>query len=197
MKKVYKRSSFLIIPLFFICVNSQVKNDTIFIKNDKSQKIFIESNRDSDYYKYLDDFKNFKITKNYSNIMNQKWIRIYNYNSGYFLYAPCDWTYDTKIIIDRKYLQIKNSEISHYKIKHIKKKNDEILVKYSDPYSPKKLNLKIIPIDKKLGIYRFIFEDSVMKVEYMMIQAQKNKNFDIIVNDCKYEKTKEFEFDKE
>lgn len=62
---------------------------------------------------------------------------------------------DTKIVIDDEKIQLKASEIVDYKIKCIKKKGENIIIKQKDPFLKKNILLKISPINKEKGIYRF------------------------------------------
>lgn len=191
-----KKISLIFALIFFTKIYSQ-KNDTIFIKNDIHQKIYIVKNKSSDYYKDLNYFQDFaaigKKEKTNQFELSNKWIRIYKYKGQYILYVPCDLMNDTKIVIDDEKIQLKASEIVDYKIKCIKKKGENIIIKYKDPFLKKNILLKISPINKEKGIYRFKVNK---EFEYLMLEADKYQNFDILVNDCIDNKLQEFKFNQ-
>lgn len=216
MQKLFISFLILFTPLFFFSQKKEAdtiyiqfdytkerhyekKNDTLFIKKDNDQKIYIEKNRNSDNYKYLNDFNDFRVRTSSKKLktlnFSEKWIRIYRYKKSYILYSPCDWMNDTKIFIDDKKIQFKNSEISEFKIKSIKKKDENIFIRYSKSKNSKKTILKIHPVDKDLGIYEFTFYDGLENYKYLMVNEKNYLKYDIIVNDCTKSKLKEFEFD--
>jgi hypothetical protein len=120
-----KKISLIFALIFFTKIYSQ--------KNDIHQKIYIVKNKSSDYYKDLNYFQDFAAigTKEKTNRfeLSNKWIRIYKYKGQYILYVPCDLMNDTKIVIDDEKIQLKASEIVDYKIKCIKKKGENIIIK--------------------------------------------------------------------
>jgi len=188
--------------LFVLLLNSflfycqEKNNDTIFIKNEKHHKIYIEKNRNSDWYKYIAEFRDFNTEFSSEKIiqfgLKSRWMRIYKYQGEYFLYAPCDWMYDTKIIMNDTKFQIQNSETVIFDIKSIKKSTDNIFIKCKNPSNKEKTLLKIHPVDKNLGIYEFIFSDKFETYKYLMLDADNYLNYDIIVNYCTDSKTNEF-----
>lgn len=190
---------FLLIFLF-IMINAQAK-DTIFLKNDKFQKIFIDKNKNSEYYKLIADFTGFKISKDSLKIkqqsLNIKWVQIYNYKGGYYLYSPCDQINDLKYVINNNDVQVKSSEIITYKIVSLKKRKYNVYIKYRQPNSNKQIFLTIKPISEKKGIYKFITSNDIEKNEKIMLVADRYKNYNLIVNQCINNKSIELDFDKQ
>ena len=119
-----KKSFSFYLTLLFTIFNSQAKKDTLFLEKNKYHRIFIEKNKNSNYYNSILDFIEFepvdKTRKIESFGIKPKWIRIYQYKNNYFLYAPCDWIYDLKYVIDDNKIQIKSSELGSFKIYSIK-----------------------------------------------------------------------------
>ena len=193
MKKILS----LVLISIFLTLNSQIIKDTLFLEKDLNHKVFIEKKITSDYYKQVVDFKGFETVNSTKKIesfnIKSKWIRVYYYENNYFLYAPCDWMYDLKYVIDDNKIQIKSEEINSFKIYSKKRYNDKVVIKYKTPNSKNSVLLIIKPFDKTHGIYKFISVCEGVTNEYLMITPENYKSFDIIVNEC-VEKTKEFDF---
>ncbi|KQT20663.1 hypothetical protein ASG22_16955 [Chryseobacterium sp. Leaf405] len=191
-------SSFLFV-LFFITTCSQ-SNDTVFIKKDKYQNIYIVKDRNSEQYNSLINYSNFDTTRKIQKIealgLNSKWLPLYKYIGKYYLYIPCDRMNDGKYLIDDNTIQISSSEITDYDIDSLEKQKNSLIIKYSEPNSKMEFNLTIIPIDKKKGIYKFITYQEKNHYEVLMLNTEYYKNYDIIVNECIDSKITEFKFDK-
>ncbi|PZU05197.1 MAG: hypothetical protein DI622_19315, partial [Chryseobacterium sp.] len=99
-----KNKLIILLLLTLYAITKAQKNDTIFIKNDKFQKVFIDKNKNSDFYKLISDFTGFNTVKNFikvnNQILNSKWIQVHNYKGEYFLYYPCDQINDLKYVIN-------------------------------------------------------------------------------------------------
>lgn len=192
-----KRVCLLFVIMFSAKIYSQ--NDTAFIKKDIHQKIYIEKNKNSNYYKEINNFQDFEAIDSKEKInqlgIANKWIRVYKYEGQYVLYAPCDWINDTKIVIDDNKIQFKNAETIDYKIKSLRKKDGKVFIKYKDTFLKKNVLIKIIPVDKEKGIYQFT-EDGCKGYQYIMADANKYQNFDILVNECIDSKFQEYKFEK-
>ncbi len=90
------------------------QKDTIFIQREKTaehyHKIYIEKNRNSNYYKLLTNFKfvdyDLETVRGYNKSFKKRatpikkfdlqnipkeWLPLYKYKSHYYLYAPSDW----------------------------------------------------------------------------------------------------------
>lgn len=190
----------LILLAVIIYINGKTQiNDTLFVKKDEHQKIYIEKNRKSKYYSYLKNFSHFKNLKNdkiISQGLNSKWVKIYKYKGKYILYAPCDWSVDTKIIISNNKIQIRGFETYIYSIVSIIKLNKrQYKIEYLN-YDKQKNNLDIKVINYKKGIFEFTINNQGIIDKFWMLYSKNIKQYDILVNDCLYERTSEFEFDK-
>ncbi|RNA60451.1 hypothetical protein D1631_18310 [Chryseobacterium nematophagum] len=172
--------------------------DTIFIKKTQSHKVFIESNKNSEYYKLFSDFSDFNLSKDSlivsGKLPSYRWLQVHKFKDKYYLYSPCDLMNDLKYVFTNN-IQIKSSEISTYKILSLIKKNNEFRIKYQDPNTKKKIVLTITQINKEEDIYKFITYNGSEKYEKIMIKAKDFKKFNIIVNDCFVNKAKELEFE--
>lgn len=194
------KDKLIILLLIFLSIatNAQEK-DTIFIKKDKFQKIFIDKNRNSIFYKLISDFTGFNTLENSSKVKNQilnsKWIQIQNYKGEYFLYYPCDQINDLKYAINSNQVQIKSSEIVTYNIISFKRRKQNINIKYQEPDSQKQIMLRITPIDNEKGIYKFITSNGNQRYEKIMLQADKYKKYNLIVNECTENKNSELDFE--
>jgi len=200
-KPVMNRKLILLtLTLISIICFSQTK-DTIFLKKEKGHNIYKIQNRNSKMYNDLSNFKNFdegKTEKIMKIGLNSKWIRIHKFNNEYFLYAPCDWCNDTKFQIDDDFLQGSGCELIKEKIKSVEKINEkEYNIIFISMFPQKhKTNLRIKLIDSKYGIYEFHYPDGLELRKMLFIKDSDFKKFDIINNDCKFEKSSEFEFDE-
>ena len=200
-KPVMNRKFILLtLTLISIICFSQTK-DTIFLKKEKGHNIYKIQNRNSKMYNDLSNFKNFdegKTEKIMKIGLNSKWIRIHKFNNEYFLYAPCDWCNDTKLQINDDFLQVSGCELIKEKIKSVKKINEkEYNIIFISRFPQKhKTNLRIKLIDSKYGIYEFRYPDGLELRKMLFIKDSDFRKFDIINNDCKFEKSAEFEFDE-
>ncbi|PZU05356.1 MAG: hypothetical protein DI622_19135, partial [Chryseobacterium sp.] len=92
-------------------------------------------------------------------------------------------------------IQIKNSEIVTYSIISLKKRKKNINIKYQEPNSQNQILLRIKPIDQENGIYKFITFSGNQQYERIMLQSDKYKNFNLIVNECIENKANELDFE--
>lgn len=199
IKNKIKRLTFIFFLMFYVVACSQSR-DTIFIKNNKYQKAYILQDKNSKKYNSLIDFSNFNTNVHTSKLeslgINSKWLPIYKYSGGYYLYIPCDEINERKYLIEEDNIQIQSSEVTRYVINSIKKEQENVFINYTEPNSKDNFSLKISPIDKKNGIYKFITTNKKLSYEIIMLDASNYKNYNIVINDCIKNKVKEFEFDK-
>jgi hypothetical protein len=186
--------------LLFITIVKSQSNDTIFIKKDSYQSIYIINNKKSELYNSLVNYTDFNVNRNKQKIksikLNSKWLPLYKYEGKYYLYTPCDEINNITYVIDDSNIQIKSSEVTDFSISSIKRKKENIIIKYREPNFKSETILTIKPINKKNGIYKFITRKKNFKYEFMMLEANQYKNYDIIVNNCINSKVSEFKFDK-
>ncbi|WP_344828752.1 hypothetical protein [Chryseobacterium ginsenosidimutans] len=194
-----KKILLLFLLSFLFTVNAQ-SNDTVFIKKNKSQRVYILQDRNSNEYNSLIDFSNFNTNVKTSELeslgMNSKWLPVYKYSGNYYLYIPCDVINDRKYLITDNNIQIQSSEVTSYVINSIKKEQKNVFINYTEPNSKENFSLKISPVDKNNGIYKFITTNKQLSYEIIMLDANKYKNYNVVINDCTNNKVNEFEFDK-
>lgn len=182
--------------IIFVVIKAQ-NGDTVFIKKDQQQAIYILKNRNSPHYNSMKNFQEFEEleNKNKNFGLASKWIQIYRYNESYLLYTPCDEINEVKYVISDDKIHIKSSEITSYNICKINRKGKNIIIKYKEPNSNKKTILIIMPIDQQKGIYKFVTNKiDGTKYDYTMVDIEKYKNFDVLVNECNNSKMSEFRF---
>lgn len=199
MRYEIKYMSYIFFLVVYTAGCSQSK-EMKFIKKDKYQSIYILQDKNSPQYDSLIDFSNFdtsgKATQLKALGINLEWIPVYKYNNKYYLHIPCDGINDVKYLIDDNYVQIQSSEVTRYAISSITKEKENVLIYYTEPDSNDKSSLKISPIDKANGIYKFSASKQGVFNELTMIDVRKYKNYDLIVNKCIDTKAEEFQFDK-
>ncbi len=173
-------------------INAQIKKDTIFLIHNEIQKIYIEPNKESDYYTSLTAFFNSDAKGNKKlKKKSEKWVPLYRYHNDYYLYAPCDFVYHNPIQIKEKKLLVGGAETVLYKIDKTKEslEKHQVKVEYQD-YDGKRqyLEYTIIDIQKTIAIFKF-------QSEYrFMVRAEKVKDYPIIINECIQGKVSEFVF---
>ena len=190
----------VLILILFSTYGFSQKSDTVFIKKENGHKIYKIQNRTSDLYNDISNFKEFEKDNNekISQIgLNSRWIRIHKYNGKYFLYGPCDWCNDTKFQIGDNSIQIRGCELTTYKITSAKQINQR---EYKIAYVPlsgkkRKTVLKIKEINSQYNIYEFSYNKGIDRSKMLFIKDSDYKNFDLINNECKYEKFPELEFE--
>lgn len=188
-KAVLKRILLLFCFCNYFTLFSQSTNDTIFLKKSEYDKIYIDPNVNSNYYKLLEK----------TNISNNSkgYVLVHNFENNFYLYAPCDWMYNFKIEIHYQKIFFHESEIIEFKI--IKKRfisnGNFIKYKFKNSYG-RKGTLEIKPFnDKGIEIIKIKFDNQAAQYQ-LMVDVNKMKNFQIIINDCQYGKTKEFKFNE-
>jgi len=180
--------------------NSQQLADTIFVLKESIDsnihKIFIEPNKNSIYYESIGDFHSFPKSSKKEKLklgrLPKKWVSLHLYKEKFYLYAPCDYCFNSKIGFIQNEISFENCEIISYKIDGFEKINN---LKYTFNYNNyNKIDIYII--DKKRGIAVFKYKNADNEINYqLMADLKKIKKFQIIINDCRDSKTKEFEFE--
>lgn len=199
-------------------------SDTIFISReitkDYYHTIYIDTKRQSEYYKWLTDFtfdeddkSSYDGTYKYAKSKNpdsykrtnftdlpQQWIPVYPYKNKYYLYAPSDWgNAGKRMINDSSFVFWYMDGPSPAPLQSIKQQGNNIYVLeiasiYDKSSPPEKVT--IYKIDKKTELSVFEFSKASYEPEYRLyIPVKSAKYFYMIVNDSDM-KQDEFEFDK-
>jgi hypothetical protein len=189
---------FILLSCLYFSQNKIVK-DTVFYKKNSFDKIYLEKNKKSKYYKYLIQFTDFKINSPEKLVkslgLGTRFVKVYQYKKNYLLYAPCDWCTHTQVQILDENIQFRNCESIGYKILSLKKISKNIFkIIYLD-FDKVENTLIIENVNIKKGIYKFTNKRKQEVETYFMVDINGIKKLDIIVNECE-EKSKEFEFDK-
>ena len=84
------KRNFTLILIIILWINAYSQNnDTVFIKNNNLQKIYINEDRESNYYNLINNFDDFFLTKELNiEDLESKWLKIYKYKNNYVLYYP-------------------------------------------------------------------------------------------------------------
>lgn len=191
MKKLINVFKFVlfVMPSFLF---GQNKKDTIFIKNTIENKIYIEENKKSKFYKEIDDFS-------FSNEKDEclNWVSFQKYNNNYFMYLPCDKGNLNKVSISKSNVSIKAMESYNFKIKKFKELNN--YYKYigfiNDSNVKMKLEIKLIDEINQIAVFKYTNYKN-KSIDYKLMINSKNINtFEIIINECYNEKVNEVKFD--
>lgn len=188
-----------IIFLNTLSSNIYSQNDTVFLKNDSLNKIFIIQSKDTKYHNSLSDFKKFpNYIEAYKNnhIINSRWIPLYKFENEYYLYEACDIG-EHRILISEENLTIEGWEFYSYKIcgDIIKYSRKHYGLKYKG-FDNEEQSLEINIIDKEAGIAVFKFTSKGHLHYQLMVEADKVNNYYVIVNYCEFSKVEEYPFEK-
>lgn len=209
--------------LLFLSTLSVPAQDTTFILKNRTKyfyhAIFFEPNKDSKYYRYVADFnfKEFdkrdyvesvkKLKKNnpapfprYNfGSLPKQWCLLFSYKGQFCIYSPSDYISNYKVAIsDSTFIDYYGDGIMASRIQSFDKKNTKTYqFKLINSQSQERA-LVIHWVDPKNGIAIFEKPNEEPMLRYrLMVQADKVKNFPLIVNYCDKEKQEEFEgFDK-
>jgi len=201
---------------FNSCINSVKNNEYILLEeklNGEYHTIFIDTSKNSKYYdqianfsfnnfdqesynKTLEYFKAHDLKLNKINIdsLPREWVALKRYKGKYYTYRPSDFIYHQKMkITDSTVIEYIEGAISNKIISYELKNNKVFDLRLTGIHKIKR-ELIIQIIDKENGIAVFIdSENNKDKEYYLMIAADKIKNFPIIVNLCETGKQDKFE----
>jgi len=201
-------------------------NDTLFLEREKSvvyyHALFIDKNKSSKFYDAISRFgfdeydeesynhsleylkaKNIILKRKIINGLPLKWIILYKYKDKFYTYYPSDFMNHYKInITDTAFIDYASEGPFGSKIIDFTQIDSNTFRFHLTGGYKHNRELVIHIIDSKNGIA--VFEDKFTnsylekddKSTYLMIDADKIRNFPIIVNYCKTMKQMEFEFDK-
>lgn len=196
------------------------KVDTVFIRKDSikefSQSIFIETNKNSIYYKDIASFEfgmfdkesyensleylktnEVKLQKQKTILPANKWITLKQYKGDFYAYYPCDfYTYFQASINDSTYIDwTGEGPIASQILSQKKIDKSTFELKLNGIYNKNRL-LTINIIDQTKGIAVFTETIQNGRTNYLMIMADKIKTVPFIVNNCKTQKQLELDFEE-
>lgn len=192
-----------IMNLFSNNLLAQHITDTVFLLKEgidsHAHTIFIEPNKNPKNYKSINNFNSFPKTSNKNKIVYKDlpshWIPLYSLKGNYYVYLPCDFSNNQKIGLYKQKIFFEDFEFYSYNINSFKKYNDRYIINYNG-FENEITKLEIDIIDKKRGIAVFKYTRNKNEIYFKLMLDSKNAQlFPLIVNDCEYSKTKEFEFD--
>lgn len=197
-----------------------IKSDTTFIQKDSlkgfSQSIFIETNKNSEYYKGITSFtfgafdkesydnsldylktNNIKLQKQQTVLPAKKWVTLKQYQGQFYAYYPCDfYTYFQASINDTTYIDWTGEGAIANKIVSQKKINKTTFELKLKGIYDRDRTIKINIIDTAKGIAVFTETTQNGAINYIMIMADKIKLVPFIVNNCETEKQLELNFEE-
>jgi len=199
----------------------QSKQDTIFIRKDSlkgvSQSIFIETNKNSKFYKNITSFKfgmfdkesydesldylkknKIKLKKQKTFLLSKKWIALKLYSEQFYAYYPCDfYSYYQVSVNDTTYIDWTGEGPIANKILSQKKLNDTTFKIKVTGILEQDRTITINIIDKPRGIAVFTEETAQNgKKQFLMIMADQIKTVPFIVNNCETSKQSELKFEE-
>ncbi|GGH13813.1 hypothetical protein [Mucilaginibacter phyllosphaerae] len=211
-------------PALKVPAKTTAAADTAFIVKEKGKDfyhaVYIEKDRNARVYKALLDFKydhndsvaykaNYRVLK----IRNRKplkkydleglpndWLPLNLYKGKYYLYAPCNWGNAGIRHLTDSTLNYYNADGPDPKpILDFKKQTDRKYNLVSMPFYQfvRSSNITIYVIDPKNWIT--VWEDRSLPLDYryrLFVAKEHAASYDMIVNNCKTERTLEFDFEK-
>ena len=196
-------------------------SDTSFISRNISrgiyQAVFIENNPSSKYYNWICDFSFddsdslsyqesmnaiFKDTlpkfskPNLSADLNRNWCGLETYKNNYYLYAPSDWGNNSNLLItDSTIVEYFMDGPYAYVIERFKRINETTFeFDVRSAYSTTN-KITIYEIDKKYQVAIVDKQENDMHEYKLLVNKTFARHFPIIVNYCKNQKMREFQFD--
>lgn len=198
----------------------QKKKDTIFLQREFSglpgqelyHVIYIDTARNSPYYKKLSDFsmdkhsrerfreelaqlkKNGRLTRHRITGIAKRWITLRYYKNKYYLYVPCDdhGIHEKISLTDTAFLHDYGEGMLPQRINSFRKQDAKTFALSLTGRENKTTMLVIHMVDAKKGIA--VFEE-VGKRFRLMADITRIRQFPIIVNHCG-EKRDEFKLDE-
>ena len=196
-------------------------SDTSFISRNISrgiyQAVFIENNPSSKYYNWICDFSFddsdslsyqesmnaiFKDTlpkfskPNLSADLNRNWCGLETYKNNYYLYAPSDWGNNSNLMItDSTIVEYFMDGPYAYVIERFKR-IDENTFEFDVRSAYSTTNkMTIYIIDKKNQVAIVDKQDNDTHEYRLLVNKTDARHYPIIVNYCKDQKMREFQFE--
>ncbi len=191
--------------------------DTVFLKKEKENCIYIEPNKNSEKYKTISDFNFAEYQQeDYTEQLKtlnenetpfhtirfgsfpKQWITIQLYKQKPYAYYPCDFlNYSALLFTDSTLLEISGEGPQVLPIISFKKVNEKT-------YRVKAVGRELIfhftsiagqSVTVVENYYNHQEEPERIPIYQLMVQAKNIRSLPLIVNECLYNKTIEFTFD--
>jgi len=201
----------------------RVVRDTVYmgITDHAYNAIYIDTNRNSAYYKQLADFsfdkyenldyyniefkkRGIHLKKMRINDLPAEWVPLYLYKNKYYLYAPCDWgNMMRQILTDSLLIQWGMEGPWPYVLNTVKKIDSDTYSIFSKNYFsplhstgiPEIINIHFINPERRIAVWEYVSEKREGYRYALFVAKENSKDFDIIVN-YSTEKTDEFTFEQ-
>lgn len=237
-----KTFTLILFVLFIVCCSHKASSksdinrsltDTVFLKrvvrdivymdltNHAYNAVYIDTNRNSAYYKQIADFLFDKYENlDYYNIEFKKrdihlkktaiydlpteWIPLYLYKNKYYLYAPGDWgNMIRQMLTDSLLIQWGMEGPCPYVLNAVKKIDSDTYSIFSKNYFYPShstgiheiINIYFINPERKIAVWEYMNEKREEYRYALFVAKENSKDFDIIVN-YSTEKTEEFIFER-
>ena len=209
-----------------ICPAQFTLNDTLFFARDKNSeyyhKIFIDTNKKSEFYAYVSDFKivdfdidTYKRSLDYLytkrlfpkkqpiSDLPREWVMLEMYKGRIYVYSPADYYFHYKVkITDSLFIDWSGEGPEATYIAKSSKINAftyQFILK-SQTYPNRTLTIKYINKEKGIVLFhdRFYnsYEKRIQQRYLLMGDVKKMRNIPLLVNTCDNEKQGELDFDK-
>ena len=172
---------------------------TIKVGNRKSIIDFSFDNHDSTtYFRELETLKPLKKIAGLPKDFPRKWVLLYKYKDEYYTYVPSEAGENFKFeitdstTIDYSMEGPQPSKVNNIKVLTARK----ILILRNNYWKGKTVDINIIDKDKGIAIFTFSTKYNKSGYKTLMVSIDKIQNFKTIINYCKTDKVREFEFDK-
>lgn len=207
---------------------SQVKKDTGFLYRVQRDTpypfyhaIYIEKNRQSNYYKLLQDFRfskdeqqNYReamkqnsshITRKHKSGLPEKWVPLYLYKGRYYVYAPSEWGgLCRRMLNDSTLIFWFMDGPMPYFLRSVIKTGENRYTVLSRDYiigqegflRPEVLNIYIIDPKNKIAVWEYKSRKEKNWQYELVVPRENIPRFDMIVNYCNTDKQMEFDFDR-
>lgn len=202
-------------------VGQAITSDTNFISRNISggvyQAVFIENNQNSIYYNWICDFSFddsdslsyqeslhaiFKDTLHkfskpkISEELSRNWCGLETFKNNYYLYAPSDWGNNSNLLItDSTIVEYFMDGPYAYVIERFNRINETTFeFDVRSAYSTI-IKMTIYFIDSKNQVAIVDKQENEMHEYRLLVNKTHARHFPIIVNYCKFQKMREFQFD--
>jgi hypothetical protein len=201
----------------------QVNADTNFILRETNGRnyhaIFIDTNKQSTFYEHVlnfcfDDYDSASYDVSINYIVNEQkiklkrskiasslprnWSFLHNYKNKLYLYAPSDWGNNSRLIItDSTFVEYSMDGPTATAIKNFKaiNKNSFEFLLFDANNKTNKVTLHMLDWANQIAVLYNHSSEEKYRYE-LIVGAAKAKSFPIIVNYSRYNKQREFVFDK-